>query len=116
MAPQTPAQVILIHLGYSESDPYLEDSIFNLPVAVSARVDSVCTKLDSVDAALSAGVLDSMATRVDKLEVNYAQHLALLKGEGSRLIKELSTLVMIPVAYDRFRNSGSANTSIRSYW
>lgn len=116
MAPQTAPQVILIHLGYSEPDTYLSGSILNLPSAVSSRVDSVCTKLDAVDAALSAGVLDSMATRVDKLEVNYAQHLALLKSEGSRLIKELSALVMIPVTYDRFRNSSSTSTSVRSYW
>lgn len=116
MAPQTLPQVILIHLGYSEPEVFLVASILNLPGAVSARVDRVCTKLDAVDAALSAGVLDSMATRVDKLEVNYVQHLALLKSEGSRLIKELSALVMIPMAYDRFRSSSSTATTIRSYW
>ena len=89
--------IIRVQLGFNEDLPDPD-----LPTAVAERVDSVLVQLDAVDDALSTAVLDSMAVKVGDLEVNYSQHIAELEHRGTRLLRHLSALTGLPIAYDRF--------------
>lgn len=107
---------IALQLGHPSNvlDPVLD-------VARASRANDLIAQLNAIDVALTAARIDSMATAVGELKVNYAQHIGLLKAEGSRLLKELSNLTGLAVAYDRF--SGQSPITVRrspwgfqSYW
>lgn len=107
---------ILLQLGYNNetSEPVLTG-------ARLAKANNLIVQLDAIDSALAAARLDSMAVQVDKLTVDYTKHMALLKAEGSRLLKELSNLVGLAISYDRFYGSGSTTVkrsayTFQSYW
>ena len=99
----TTPENILMTLGYGlvYPDGALERLTF-IPASLGNRIDSLVTSLSAIDAALTAAPLDSMAVKIDKLEVSYSQHMALLKQEASRILEEISVLVSIPIFYDRY--------------
>lgn len=108
---------ISLQLGYP--DDSVEPS---LDTARVAKANEIISQLEAIDLALASARLDSMAIQVDKLTVDYAKHIALLKAEGSRLLKELSNLSGLPLVYDRYYGS-SRETVIKrspymfqSYW
>ncbi len=125
---------ILMLLGYGAtySDSYVsrQEKLYydkylvnlnTLPVHIGNRVDSIIVSLTAIDAALQSAPLDGMATKVDKLEVSYTQYTNLLKKEGSRMLHEISTLVNIPVNYDRYLQKkptaqAASLLSFVSYW
>lgn len=119
----TPDDILLV-LGYGRTIPTdVYDKLDDITYYLGNRVDSLMTAIAAIDAALSDAPLDSMAVKIDKLEVSYTQHLVLLKQEGSRLIQELSLLLDIPVRYDRYSgvvpgiaSKTSRKTNFTSYW
>lgn len=88
---------ISLQLGYPDGS--VEPS---LDTARAAKANEIITQLVAIDLALASARLDSMAVQVDKLAVDYVQHMALLKAEGSRLLKELSNVSGLAVVYDRY--------------
>lgn len=107
---------ISLQLGYTNED--LEPTLTGVRLA---KANDLIAQLNAIDAALASATLDSMAVQVDKLTVDYARHLALLKLEGSRILKELSNISGIPVVYDRYYGSAETVTksrvySFQSYW
>ena len=107
---------IYIQLGYNDSklEPTLDE-------ARTAKANALCSQLEAIDTALASAVLDSMAMAVGELKVDYAKHIALLKLEGSRLLKELSNVSGLPIAYDRYYGRVNSATPrsvymFQSYW
>lgn len=106
---------ISLQLGYTNEDiePTLSD-------ARLAKANDLIAQLNAIDTALASATLDSMAVAVGELKVDYARHIALLKLEGSRLLKELSNISGIPIVYDRYYGSTavvkSQPYSFQSYW
>lgn len=107
---------IALQLGYTSDvlDPVLD-------VARASRANDLIAQLNAVDVALATARIDSMATAVGDLKVDYARHMSLLKAEGSRLLKDLANLTGLAVAYDRFL--GQSPTKVKrspwgfqSYW
>ena len=94
---------ILFALGYGVAYPDgALDRLITIPTNLGNRIDSLMVSLKAIDDALTAAPLDSMAVKIDKLEVSYSQHMALLKQEASRILEEISVLVNIPIFYDRY--------------
>lgn len=110
---------ISLYLGYSVTDaqvlPLLDDF-------TASQVDAILDNLAAIDTALAAGRLDSMATKVDTLSVDYLTHIGILKDEGSRLLVELSTILGIPIKTNKYApkgvGSGSRTRALQvvSYW
>ena len=97
---------ILMALGYGLVYPEgFFERLTSVPTALGSRIDSLMVSLKAIDDALTAAPLDSMAVKIDKLEVSYSQHMALLKQEASRILEEISVLTMIPIIYDRYARS-----------
>lgn len=67
-----------------------------------------------IDAKLSAATGDSMARQVGSLRLNYSQHTAHLKSEGTRLLNELAAVLGVRMVYNKY--GGGASASKRSYW
>lgn len=67
-----------------------------------------------VDAKLKAAQSDSMAQTVGNLRLSYPRHVAHLKSEGSRALKELAHMLGIALAYNKY--SGGGSVSKVSYW
>ncbi len=118
----TSPETVLMILGYGTNYSEYLPFITNLPVHIGNRIDSLVTSLNAIDTALNDAPLDSMAVKIDKLEVSYTQHLALLKQEASRILEEISALVMLPINYDRYqrKNPNQVRVSRKynavSYW
>lgn len=107
---------ISLQLGYTNED--LEPT---LPDARLAKAKDLMAQLNAIDTALASATLDSMAVQVDKLTVDFAKHIALLKLEGSRLLKELANVSGLPIVYDRYYGSVETVTKrsvyfFQSYW
>lgn len=110
---------IRVQLGYNDDAP---DPV--LPLAVQDRVTAILSELAAIDEALKAGTLDSMALSVGELKVDYSRHIAQLERRGTQLLRELSFLSGLAIAFDRFSKSlstsvttvGSSPFSIQSYW
>lgn len=98
-----------IHLNtFVEDHPDLEVPLLEI-------IDALTT----IDDQLTSARDDSMAEKVGELEVNYAQHVAHLKSEGSRLLRQLEALTEVPLRFDKYRGNtprGSTSTSVISYW
>ncbi len=118
----TSPETVLMILGYGTNYSEYLPLLANLPVHIGNRIDSLVTSLNAIDAALNDAPLDSMAVKIDKLEVSYTQHLALLKQEASRILEEISALVLIPINYDRYQRKNPSATRVSrkynavSYW
>jgi len=107
-------QSVATQLGYPMDSP-------DIPVTPQneALVLATMTRLNQVDDAIASAVLDSMAVEVSGLKVDYKQHLATLKAEGSILIAQLGYFVNRPVYYDRFAGKypfQAARFLVKSYW
>lgn len=98
---------ILFRLGYSESnatdyESNLEANYFAVRVA---RVDSIMSELAIVDEKILLSLDDSMALKVDSIEVDFQQHYKHLLVEGTKLLRELSNITGIPIFYDKYRSN-----------
>lgn len=118
----TTPENILITLGYGRTIPVdAMEKLDDIGYYLGDRIDSIMTAIEAIDTTLQAAPLDSMAVKIDKLEVSYSQHLTLLKQEGSRLIAELSRLTDIEITFDKYKGK-STQTRVNSrhnfvsYW
>ena len=100
-------------LGYASAPNILTtelDDDYN--DAVSDRVAAILTQLATIDTQLQDARTDSMAMAVGNLKLSYSQHVAHLKSEGSRHLKELSNLVGVAIVFDKYKQKRSQV----SYW
>lgn len=99
-------------LEISEALGYYEVINTEYPISTTrmARIDSLLTALNAVDASLNSVVMDGMAERVGDLQLNYPKYLSMLRNEGSRILKDIASLSGIPLAYDRFLQGNSVRT------
>lgn len=119
---------VVLTLGYSSISKVVELSQLNETYS-QVTIDQVLLLLDDltrpanattgdqggIDAKLKAATADSMAVGVGQLNLNYPQHIAHLKSEGSRSLRELSNILGVSVAYNKYAG-GSSTASMRSYW
>jgi hypothetical protein len=91
-------------LDISEALGYYEVIETQYPISTSrmAQIDARLTALAAVDAGLSSLVQDGMAEGVGDLRLNYGKHGAMLRQEGSRLLKDIANLSGITLRYNRF--------------
>lgn len=93
-------------LGYHE----VIETEFPISTTRMARIDSLLTALSVVDTSLNSVMTDGMAERVGDLQLNYSKYLAMLRNEGSRILREIASLSGIPLRYDRFLQGSSIRT------
>jgi hypothetical protein len=84
-------------------------------------IENLLAQIEEIDELYKTALADSMAVKVDKLELDYRQHLFLLTSRGSLLLNQLSAYTGIPLVFDRFTGrTVGGNTSnsinIRSYY
>lgn len=119
----TQKETILFKLGHSPTSAndykgYLDADFFSITVL---RIDAIVAELNSIDLLLVNTRTDSMATRLDTVEVDFVQHINHLNITGSSLLKELSNLVGVPIFYNKYTGTSSAsnlenNTSSNSFY
>lgn len=104
---------VKLALGYA-SMPNLLGTELNREYSdpTSDRVIAVLTELADIDTKLSDARADSMAVGVGKLTLSYSQHVAHLKSEGTRSLRELSSLVGVQIVFDKYKSKRSQV----SYW
>jgi uncharacterized membrane-anchored protein YhcB (DUF1043 family) len=94
-------------LGYSpailNTEHFVEYLNSDYSSLTEDRIDAIFLELDAIDIQLKDALSDSMAMRIDNLEVNYERHYQHLSSEGSRLLQELSNLTGMPIAYDKYK-------------
>jgi hypothetical protein len=107
---------IVLTLGYSSVSKVCELAQLSEPYSQVTidRVDALLLGLAALDQKLVDATADSMAVGVGQLNLNYAQHVAHLKSEGSRSLRELSQILGVRLAYNKY--AGASTISIRSYW
>ena len=98
-------QKTLYLLGYKNLDVENINSEF-LPQSIE-RINQINNEITAIDLRLEEARSDSMAVKVDDLNVDYKQHVQHLLSEGSRLLKELSFIVDLPLVYNRYKNSST---------
>lgn len=80
----------------------------------------IIDQLQTIDEQLTQARADSMAEKIDGLQVNYQDHVAHLRSEGSRLLRQLSALLDYPLHFDKYSGRYTAqpqsSASITSYW
>lgn len=116
----TTLETIQQYMGYAYApckpltDRLSEDG--TLLLACSEIVD----QLQVIDEQLTQARADSMAEKIDGLQVNYQGHVAHLRSEGIRLLSQLEALVDYPIHFNkysgRYASHGQSSASITSYW
>lgn len=107
---------ISYYLGYIDDtqDPLLPPGRVRL-------VEDLLTRLTHIDQAIQEAVGDSMAVKLGETTVDYAQHLDILRDEGSRLVHQLARASGLALVYDIYHkrevNPGLDNSyNFVSYW
>lgn len=81
---------------------------------VISKAIALMAELETIDTQLTAARADSMARGVGQLRLSYAQHVAHLKSEGSRILKELAQKLGIEILFNKYTQGQSPST--KSYW
>jgi hypothetical protein len=109
---------IKIALGWTANAQLVDQKLAEQwPQPVINRAIALLNELTGelgIDAKLIATRSDSMATSVGQLQLSYAQHVAHLRSDGSRMLTELAHLLSMSVQYNRYSTRRSPST--RSYW
>lgn len=77
------------------------------------RVSEIISELASIDEYLKEALSTSFVTEARGSKLNYKSHVAHLKSEAVRLLKELANLLSIDVAFNKYQTN---KTSTISYW
>ena len=105
---------ISAYLGYWNDD--LEP---NLSPSRLGLCNVLIGHLVSIDSALAQNTLDSMAVSVGELQTNYGLNIAVMKSEGTRLLRQLSQLSGLPIIYDpycaKYTDLAALPLAIRQY-
>ena len=116
-------KLVYITLGYSlrDLDGTNLTRLTMSPIDPSSEVyvRSMIESLAEIDIKITDAISDSMAEVVDKLKLNYAQHISYLRDLGSTQLKELARFVDIPVKYDKYlgtMGTSSRPIAIRNYY
>lgn len=102
-------QTLTYHLGYTLGTPV------NVPEFSSEQqlvILDVISRLDAIDAELEANRKDSMALDVGGVRVDFNRNIQITRAEGSRLLRLLSQLSGIPLAYDRYLGRHPGDSSV----
>ena len=67
-----------------------------------AQIQRLLDELDAIDAALAQARADSMATKIDGMDLDFPQHVRHLKTEGARAVAELAHLTDIRVHRNKY--------------
>lgn len=109
------SQAIRLRLGYVDD---AEDPV--LSTERQALVDDILFKLDQVDDQLEQVMADANAVKLDTLEVNQMQHIGVLNGYGSKLLKRLAQLSGLEVIYDSYLGTrprtGQTPFMVTNFW
>ena len=121
---QEQKETILYKLGYNHDSAYnaytdLDRDYWTITVN---RMDAIVNELDSVDMLLVEARTDSMAVKADTTELDFVQHITHLEREGSKLLRELGSLVGVEIQFNKYsgRSShtgkSSSGSTYYSYW
>lgn len=104
-------------LGYMDTGTYV------LPASRVERVSRILQELDSIDAQLAAMSFDGNAVKIEDIDIDQAQGIALLGRRGSLLLRQLARLTGLTLKYDLYsgrtleNNNGQITSlSVVSYW
>ena len=104
---------VLYHLGYPESQLLPNPDANGNPLPfVTNNVGAVIDRLVGIDTGLDQAALDSMATAVGDLKVDFVRGSWMLKLEGSRQLGLLASLTGVPIYYDRFKGRKPTDPSV----
>lgn len=64
-------------------------------------------QLEEIDLLLREARKDSMALTTGEVKLSWGLHLTHLKSEGSRILSQMSTLLQVPLVYNKYKRSSS---------
>ncbi len=74
----------------------------NLPPNISGQINRYLELLAKIDSQLESALEESMAVKVGELNLNYPQHIAHLKSEGSRILKLIAHTLGLEVKLNKY--------------
>lgn len=124
---QEQKEKFLYKLGYNQdsSTNTLTDLDRDYWMISVNRMEEIVNELDSVDLLLVEARSDSMAVKADTTELDFAQHIQHLEHDGSKLLRELASLLGIYINYNKYsgrggdtenNTGGSSSMVFNSYW
>lgn len=85
-----------------------------MPELYADKIDELLDELDELDTQLKQAYLDSMATKLDDLTVDFVRQVWLLRKRGAELLLLVSQYSTIPINVNRFA-AGRSQRSILDY-
>lgn len=78
------------------------------------RLDAIVIELADIDTQLRDLRPDSLAIEVQGMKLNFNQQRAILKQDGSQLLRELAQLMAISIVYNKYASSSACQSP--HYW
>lgn len=99
---------IALTLGYPEGTP--DPTLGPQSLETTNRL---LTELETIDQQIADARRDSMAEEIDGMKVNFSAHIAELKADGSRLLRQIANVSGMALKFDRYtgRYVRGSNTS-----
>ncbi|HEY9629367.1 MAG TPA: hypothetical protein V6C84_18850 [Coleofasciculaceae cyanobacterium] len=112
---QTQIDKIQVLAGYSAYPILVVQQLAGPYVQVAVdRVDAIILELADIDTQLRDLRPDSLAIEVQGMKLNFNQQRAILKQDGSQLLKELAQLMAISIVYNKYASSSACQSP--HYW
>lgn len=116
---QTTQTKALLALGYSLIAIRNNPSLFPSSVLEDADgmtyIGLILSKLDTLDAEISANTSDSMAEQIQDIKVNYNRYLVQALAKGNRLLRELSTALGVPIIFNKYGGAVGSSAILNYY-
>lgn len=105
---------VRMYLGWSErfhqTDSALEQAMNALDQSQStdaeAQVISYLTELGTIDTSITAAYVNLQATQVGSIKLDGPRQIAVLRGEGRRIVGRIASLLGVEVRHDSFAPAG----------
>lgn len=110
---QPQIEKIRYHCGYRSREQMAQTPLTEpFSDEEGVQIQRLIDELDAIDLALAQARSDSMATKIDTIDIDFPQHIRHLMTEGARLVAELAHLVDIRVHRNKY--GGGARCAIAS--
>ena len=111
----TEKETVLMRLGYGEDDDiFVPDFIRPLTDVASARIRVILTDIERVLAAqLELVLCEVEADKIADISVNMTRKYNALTREGTKLMRELSSLTTVTIKNNPFSSGANAIVSVK---
>lgn len=111
---QTQIEKLELLTGHSNYSTLVRDRLtLDYSAAVIEQVEGLIVEIASIDALLKEARDTSFVMESRGSRLSYSQHVAHLKAEGTRALRELVQLLDISLAYNKY---APRRTSSKNYW